>query len=119
MNVFFDVQGTLVSGGVGRPQVREVFESLAGQGHDVYLWSSAGPAYARHAAALLGVEDVVLGCFSKTSPPPPLAVDFAVDDVPGITGGYGGHTIPPFDGDPDDRGLLEVVDAVAEAAAAR
>lgn len=117
MNVFLDVQGTLVSGGIARPQAREVFERLAGMGHDVYLWSSAGPGYAKEAASLLGVDDIILGCFSKTAPPPPVTVDFAVDDVPGVTGRYGGHTIPPFDGNPDDRELLKVVEAVASASA--
>jgi hypothetical protein len=111
VNVFFDVQGTLVSGGDARPHAREVFLRLAQGGHDVYLWSSAGAEYARRASALLGVEDVILGCFSKLGSPP-VAVDLAVDDDKGFAEGHGGLYVAPFDGDPEDRGLLAVLDAV-------
>jgi hypothetical protein len=112
VNVFFDVQGTLVAGGQGRPHAREVFERLAALDHDVYLWSSAGTGYAREAARLLGVTDIVLGCFSKHAPPP-VSVDFVVDDDPGFVAAHGGLAVGPFDGDPRDRELLGVVAAVA------
>lgn len=112
MNVFFDIQGTLVSGGEPRPRVREVFERLASLGHHVYLWSSAGGAYAASAAELLGIEDLVLGCYSKSAPPP-VSVDFAVDDQPGFVDAYAdGFTIPPFDGDPNDSDLWKVVETL-------
>ena len=42
MNVFFDVQGTLLAGSIPRPGVREVFLDLAALGDDVHVWSSAG-----------------------------------------------------------------------------
>jgi hypothetical protein len=113
MNVFFDVQGTLVSGGVPRPHAREVFLKLIGMGHDVYLWSSAGVPYARSAARMLGVEDIVLGYCSKSAPM--VTVDFAVDDIEGISGIRGEHVVPFFDGDPSDGELLGVPDAVREA----
>ena len=109
MNVFFDVQGTLISGGVSRPHVRETFAELAEMGHHLYLWSSAGGSYAAHAAKLLGVEDLVFGCFSK-SVPPPVSVDFAVDDDPHFAGHHGGYAITPFDGDPEDQELWKVVE---------
>jgi len=112
VNVFFDVQGTLVSGGNARPYAREVFLRLAEGGHAVYLWSSAGSQYARQASALLGVEDVILGCFSKLGTPP-VAVDLAVDDDRGFAEGYGGLYVAPFDGDPEDRELLAVLNAVS------
>jgi len=111
VNVFFDVQGTLLAGGRGRPHAREVLVRLAEGGHDVYLWSSAGTGYAREAARALGVEDVVLGCFSKLAPPP-VSVDLVVDDDPGFVRMHDGLAVGPFDGDPDDRELLGVAAAV-------
>jgi hypothetical protein len=113
MNVFFDVQGTLIDGGIPRPQAREVFTKLAASGHDVYLWSSAGAGYAASAADLLGVQGLILGCHSKFAPPP-VNVDYAVDDSPDIVESYGGYTVTPFDGDPEDRELWRVVEALKQ-----
>lgn len=115
MNVFFDVQGTLVAGGVPRPHAREVFTKLSASGHDVYLWSSAGAGYAASAAELLGVKDLVFGCFSKLAPPP-VSVDFVVDDLPDLVEYYGGYAIVPFDGLPEDRELWRVVEALGRGA---
>ncbi len=108
MNVFFDVQGTLLCRGIPRPHAREVFAELAGASHAVYLWSSAGAGYAASAAELLGVKDLVLGCCSKFAPP--VTVDYAVDDYPDLVNHYGGYTIVPFDGDPGDRELWKVAE---------
>jgi len=108
MNVFFDVQGTLVSGGRPRPHAREVFQELVEMGHHVYLWSSAGTAYAASAALLLGIEDLAFGYFSK-SIPPPVSVDFVVDDQPDFAEFHGGYAISPFGGDPNDEELWKVV----------
>ena len=67
MNVFFDVLDTLLSEeDVLRPHAREVFQELEEMGHEVYLWSSGGGAYAAAAADLLRVADLVKGCFGKT-----------------------------------------------------
>ncbi len=109
MNVFFDVQGTLLSGGMPRPQAREVFLKIESLGHHVYLWSSAGSAYAARAARLLELEDVAYGYFSKNDQIP-VTVDFTVDDQPGIVRRYGGYEISPFSGDPDDEELWRVVE---------
>ena len=114
MNVFFDVQGTLLAGGVARPGVREVFMELGSLGHDVHVWSSAGANYAERATELLGVEDVVLGCWSK-NPPPPVTVDYVVDDHPDFAEHHGGYPIPPFAGDPEDRELWKVSEAIKAA----
>lgn len=111
MNIFFDIQGTLVSGGRPRPHTRDVFLRLLEMGHHVYLWSSGGSAYAASAARLLGVEDLVFGCFGKAAPPP-VTVDFVVDDQPGVAEQYGGYTVSAFAGDPGDRDLLSVPGAV-------
>lgn len=115
MNVFFDVQGTLLSGGVPRPHAREVFTEITSLGHDVYLWSSAGSRYAATAAETIGVEELVCGCYSK-SVPPPVTVDYAVDDYPDLVERYGGHVVTPFDGDAGDRELWRVVKALRRSA---
>jgi hypothetical protein len=114
VNVFFDVQGTLISGGRPRPLAREVLAALVDDGHHVYLWSTAGPSYARSAAEILGVEDLVFGYYGKQDPVP-VTVDFVVDDRPGMAEHYGGYTIPAFRGDPEDRELLGVPGAVEAA----
>lgn len=108
MNVFFDVQGTLVCGGIPRPHVREVLAELIDADYDVYLWSSAGAGYASSAAELLEIEDLVFGCYSKFAPP--VTVDYVVDDHPDVVVRYGGYAIAPFDGDPEDRELWKVVE---------
>jgi hypothetical protein len=109
MNVFFDVQGTLLASGVPRPHAREVFLELAALGHDVYLWSSAGARYATMAAKLIGVSDLVFGCYSKATSPP-VTVDFVVDDHPALFEHYGGYAITPFDGNPNGEELWKVVE---------
>ena len=104
VNVFFDVQGTLLAEDAPRPHVREVLSKLIAAGHGVYLWSSAGADYAASAAELLGVRDLVFGCYSKYSSPP-MTVDFVVDDQPDFVARRGGYEISPFDGSPDDAEL--------------
>jgi hypothetical protein len=109
VNLFFDVQGTLISAGQGRPGIRDAFEELVGAGHELYIWSSAGPGYARRAAEALGIEDLILDCYGK-DPDIPVDVDFTIDDQASMTGRRGGYTIPPFTGDPDDREMERVVE---------
>jgi phosphoglycolate phosphatase-like HAD superfamily hydrolase len=116
MNVFFDVQGTLVGAGMARPHIREVFEALIGEGHHVYIWSSAGSGYARRAAEFVGVDDLAFGYFSKAEPPP-VSVDFTVDDHPAMVETFSdGHLIKPFDRDPNDAELLEALREIRKAA---
>jgi len=114
VNVFFDVLGTLLTEeeDLPRPHAREVFQELRESGHVVYLWSSGGAGYAAVAAELLGVADLVGGCFAKHREPG-VTVDFAVDDDPSIVEAYGGYLVEPFAGDPRDEGLLRVAEAVA------
>lgn len=113
MNVFFDVQGTLLSGATPRPQAREVFLRIEELGHHVYMWSSAGEAYAHRAAFLLEVHDVSYGYFGK-SDQIPVTVDFVVDDQPNIVRQYGGYEISAFNEDPDDQELWKVVERLGQ-----
>lgn len=114
MNIFFDVQGTLLAGNSPRPHVRAVFSELVSRGHDVYLWSSAGAAYAERAAELLGVDDLVVGYWAK-NPMPPVTVDYVVDDQRDFAEHHGGYAIAPFDGEPGDRELWNVPEAIEAA----
>ena len=112
MNVFFDVQGTLLTmEEVPRPRAREAFLMLKEKGHDLYLWSSGGAGYAGAAAELLGVADLVSGCFDKRQEPD-VPVDFAVDDDASVVEAHGGYRIEPFDGDPHDEELLRAAEAI-------
>jgi hypothetical protein len=112
MNVFFDVLGTLLTEGeVPRPRAREAFLRLKEQGHDLYLWSSGGAGYAASAADLLGVADLVEGCFDKRQEPG-VPVGFAVDDDASVVEAHGGYRIKPFDGDPYDEELLRAAESV-------
>jgi len=112
VNVFFDVLGTLLSEeGAPRPRAREAFLELKESGHDLYLWSSGGAGYAATAAELLGVADLVEGCFDKRSEPG-VPVDFAVVDDASMVEAHGGHRVARFDGDPWDEELLGVIEAV-------
>ncbi len=114
MNVFFDVQGTLLTmEEVPRPRARAAFLALKDQGHDLYLWSSGGAEYAAEAADLLGVAELVSGCFGKRQEPD-VPVDFAVDDDASVVEAHVGYHIKPFDGDPGDEELLRAAEAVAD-----
>jgi phosphoglycolate phosphatase-like HAD superfamily hydrolase len=115
VNVFFDVLDTLLTQeDVPRPHAREVFLRLKEAGHGVYLWSSAGAAYAAEAAEVLGAADLVDGCVGKRHEPE-VAVDFVVDDNASVVESYGGYRVEPFGGDPRDEELLRVPEAVGAA----
>src|ERR671926_301093 len=104
MDIFLDVQGTLLTEDSDRrPHVREFFLKLSDMGHHVYLWSTAGDGYAAHAARVLGVDDVVRGCFGKRSVPEDITVDFVVDDQPSWVEGHGGLLMNSQDGEPGDQ----------------
>jgi hypothetical protein len=111
-NVFFDVQGTLLTmEEIPRPRAREAFLMIKEEGHDLYVWSSGGAGYAATAADLLGVSDLVSGCFSKRQEPD-VPVDFAVDDDASVVEAHGGYLIKPFDGVPADEELLRAAEAL-------
>jgi hypothetical protein len=112
MNVFFDVLGTVLTDEeIPRPRAREAFLKVKEKGHDLYLWSSGGAGYAATAADLLGVADLVEGCFDKRQEPG-VPVDFAVDDDAGVVEAHGGYRITPFDGDPRDEEMLRAAEAI-------
>lgn len=112
MNVFFDVQGTLLTmEEVPRPRAREAFLMIKEEGHDLYLWSSGEAGYAAEEAELLGVADLVEDYLDKRGEPD-VPVDFAVDDDASVVEAHGGYRVKPFDGDPWDEELLRAAEAV-------
>ncbi|MGH3087843.1 MAG: HAD family hydrolase [Rubrobacteraceae bacterium] len=115
MNIFFDIQGTLVAAGTARPHVREVFLTLTEEGHHVYLWTGGGLEYAKRIAEFLEINDIISGCVSKADRPP-VKVDFVVDDEQSMIETYGGHTVSLFIGDPNDDELWKVVESVRRVA---
>ncbi len=113
INIFFDILNTLLDkDGNPRPHTREVLLKLAGTGHVVYLWSTAGEGYAAQAARTLRVENAISGCCLKHHPPDGITVDYAVDDDGGVVEEYGGYLVEPYVGDPGDSELLGVLDAI-------
>ncbi len=104
MNVFFDVDDTILCGQDGslRPHVEETFARITADGHAIYVWSSAGrrwPDLERH-----GLRRFVSECYVKPdadhqrtldvqSVPPP---HFVVDDHEDIVGFFGGCRVTPY-----------------------
>ncbi len=105
MNVFFDVDNTILGGldGSLRPGTREVFEELLGRGHDLYVWSGMGVRSAD--VRRLGLEPLVTGVYQKPISHfqeglarygIPVVPHFVVDDHPEIVEHFGGHCIPAY-----------------------
>lgn len=119
MNVFFDVDDTIICGldGTLRPHVREVFARIRADGHAIYVWSAAGrrwPDLERH-----GLRDLVEDCYLK-----PLCdhertlgaqdaaePDFVVDDDREIVDAFGGCQVRPYSaGDAGDGEMRRAYD---------
>jgi hypothetical protein len=118
VKIFFDVDDTIISSRTGglRPLVRDVFEALRSDGHDLYVWSAMGIrwiAIERHA-----LEQMVVDCYPKPNGHGwtvqlPVMPDFVVDDEADIVERFGGcHVRPYLDEDPLDRAMLDVLRAV-------
>lgn len=126
MNIFFDVDYTLVSAQLQlRPGVEEVFEKLLDDGHRIYIWSGMGlrwPVIHRHK-----LESYVSGVFGKPLSDyverlPEFEVepfpDFVVDDYPGIVECFGGMYIREFFmNDPNDDEIHECYRIICDVAA--
>ena len=104
MNVFFDVDYTLISyEGILRPHVRQVFQALIDDGHRIYIWSGVG---LRHRVLQAhNLTSFVSGVFVKPledhwASLPRLGVDvepqFVVDDHRQVVDAFGGMHIQPY-----------------------
>ena len=125
MKIFFDVDYTLVADDLSlRPFVKEIFEKIKGDGHDIYIWSGVGLRWEvvnRHE-----LRQYIETCYIK-----PLSdyreslielgvdvvPDFCVDDHSGVARAFGGTTVKPYyTKNPNDQEMLRVYEAIREAA---
>jgi hypothetical protein len=128
LNVFFDVDDTLISWNVKlRPDVAEVFAQLNRDGHTVYLWSGYGPRW--EVVRRFELHEHVRDCFSKplhdhherlVELGVPFVPDYVVDDHPDIIAAFGGTLVFPA-GKPfvEDREMWRAYDEITAFAASR
>ena len=125
MNIFFDVDDTIMSSQTGalRPLVAEVFRDLVADGHRIYIWSAVGVrwiALDRHELRQYVTEcyPKPIGKFRESLDLLGIRADpeFVVDDYPELVEFFGGYRIPPyvFD-DPGDREMATVLERVRKA----
>ena len=105
MNVFFDVDGTIIGNYDGRlrPLVREVFEQLRADGHLIYIWSGVGLRWIEIDQHRL--RPLIETCFHKpiydhharlSELRVTVFPDFVIDDHAEVVRAFGGVTIWPF-----------------------
>lgn len=129
MNIFFDVDETIQGyDGSLRPLVKQTFQALVEEGHQVYVWSGVrtGDMVRSEVVERHGLSPYVTDCFQKPRfdfreqwQRSGIAVqpDFCVDDYPEIVEVFGGILIKPY---PQERPAdvdLERVHAAIRAAA--
>ena len=103
MNIFFDVDDTLITWDVKlRPDVHDVFRQIKDDGHTVYLWSGYGPRW--EVVKRFDLHDLVTDCFWKPLHDHharlgelgvPFTPDYVVDDHPDITTAFRGTLVFP------------------------
>ena len=121
LNIFFDVDNTLIMwDGKLRNHAHDVFTRLKEDGHKIYIWSGVG--IRRWDMRRHKLDDFVEDYFLK-----PLEdhherlktydvnvfPDYVIDDHKSIIDAFYGYHIPDMAG-PEDRELLEVLDAITE-----
>ena len=124
MNIFFDMDYTLIGGmdGALRPGVREVMERLKTDGHNLYVWSGVGIRWRE--VKQLNIEHLVTDCFMKPMTNYyqamkemnlPVEPDIVVDDFPLVASAFGGICIPAYNYEnPGDRVMERVYDVINE-----
>lgn len=121
MNIFFDVDDTLVTWDSRlRPHVREVFQRLRDDGHHLYVWSGRGRRW--EVVTKHQLSDLIVTCHEKplvdhhqqlTALGVDVSPDFVVDDHYAVVHAFGGYWIaPPRHPAQPDRELWRVYDAV-------
>jgi hypothetical protein len=116
VNVFFDVDGTLICAedGTLRPFAADVFALLRNGGHKIYVWSGAG--IRREDVSRHGLAHFVSDFFTKPTSDHRNALtqlqvlaepEFVIDDHEEVVRAFGGYTVTNYASyDPFDRGLL-------------
>lgn len=118
MNVFFDVDHTLVlptaEANLLRPGAREAMQRIKDAGHGVYVWSAAGKPYVEKVVEIHGLSQWVDGCFDKDPRVQP-APDFVIDDDWYLVEKYGGHCVAQYKVvDESDQAFAEALERLAE-----
>ncbi len=102
LNVFFDVDGTLISwDNKLRPYVHDVFRQIKDDGHEIYIWSGVGirqEVVDRH-----DLQPFISGLYRKPLYDfrerlhlfTPVTPDFIIDDYPEIVEELGGVMVRP------------------------
>jgi hypothetical protein len=103
MNIFFDVDDTLITWDVRlRPGVHEVFQALRDEGHRLYLWSGNGPRW--RIVETFDLHPHVIDCFWKPlyrhrerldELGVTLLPDYVIDDFEEVVQVFGGSVIQP------------------------
>ncbi|MGI8926265.1 MAG: HAD family hydrolase [Tepidiformaceae bacterium] len=113
MNVFFDVDHTLVfvnqDANVLRPGAQDAMQRLKAAGHAVYVWSAGGEAYVNRVVDLHGLREWVDGCFDKDPRVQPRP-DIIIDDDWYLVQKYGGYLVTQYKAVNDaDREFAEIL----------
>ncbi len=128
MRLFFDMDNTLIGDrGQLRPLVREVFERLTAEGHDIYIWSGIGLRWREVREHAL--DPYVLDCYYKPiegwealqaeqAALREFEPDLVIDDIPAFVEEYGGIVVRPYFWErADDREMERVHRIVQDVAA--
>lgn len=121
MNIFFDVDDTLITWDVKlRPNVHNVFQQLRDDGHTIYLWSGYGPRW--EVVRRFDLHEHVTDCHWKPLHDHherleelgvPMVPDYTVDDHPDIINAFGGtHIQAPGPFLERDTEMLRVLDEI-------
>ena len=126
MKIFFDVDNTIIADDLSlRPYVKEIFEQVKQDGHDIYVWSGVGLRWEvvdRH-----DLRQYIETCYIK-----PISdyrdslielgvnvmPDFCIDDHNGVVMAFGGTAVRPyFIRNPNDQEMLRVYEEIKQVAA--
>jgi len=126
VNIFFDVDGTIIGeyDGKLRPGVVELFERLRAEGHTIYIWSGVGLRW--HEIDQHNLRPLIETCFVKprydhrarlVELKVTVEPDFVVDDHVEVVQAFGGITARPFyTFDERDRDMERVYAAIVRRA---
>ena len=116
MNVFFDVDHTLVfidqNTNALRPGAREAMQRLKAGGHGVYVWSASGLDHVQRVVRMHELAEWVDGMFDKDPRVVPYP-DFIIDDDWYLVEKYGGHCVSQYKAvNADDREFEDALDRI-------
>ena len=126
MNIFFDVDYTLISSsGLLRPGVRECFQRLVDDGHIIHIWSGVG--LRQYEVRHHQLESYIAGVYIKPltnyredwqRQGVPVDPDFVIDDHLDVVRAFGGIFIRPYyypdDTDQEMEGIYQAIRSYAE-----